>query len=74
MSDGPDMREAVQMVLHDGLARPLLNVTGRSYAAGFRAAVLVGPRTSHEPPERPKNPGGAGGARTHDRQIMSPLL
>ena len=49
MSDGPDMREAVQMVLHDGLARPLLNVTGRSYAAGFRAAVLVGPRTSHEP-------------------------
>ena len=48
MSDGPDMREAVQMVLHDGHARPLLNVTGRSYAAGFRAAVLVGPRTSHE--------------------------
>jgi hypothetical protein len=35
MSDGPDMREAVQMVLHDGHARPLLNVTGRSYAAGF---------------------------------------
>jgi hypothetical protein len=61
-------------------AQQLLYVTGRANAADYTAADFVGPRNRQESagegikPQVGLSAGGAGGARTRDRQIMSPLL